>query len=307
MNIVNIKKEHISVMLDEVLKLLKIRDESIILDGTFGAGGYTKAFLENAKCKVIATDRDISVEKFANEIKGEYKERFEFLNIKFSEIKNFIQENSLDAIVLDLGVSSMQLDNGERGFSFNKEAPLNMTMGKNDITAYDVVNNFEEENIANIIYMFGEEVKSRIIAKKIVEFRKNKPIKTTLELADIVKSCFPNKHYKIHPATKTFQAIRIFVNEELNELKTILNDSIKLLKKGGKLVIVTFHSLEDKIVKDFFKENSDLALKKINKFKEEQEKTIFKVLTKKPIIVSENETQTNKRARSAKLRGAEKC
>lgn len=298
---------HISVMLNEVLQLLQPKDNDIILDGTFGAGGYTKAILNSCNCKVIGTDRDITVKKFADDVKNKYKDRFEFYNLKFSEIKTIIKNNILDGIVLDLGISSMQVDNAERGFSFNKDAPLTMTMGKNSITAYDIVNDYEEENIANIIYNYGEEVKSRQIAKKIVDYRKNKKIETTMELANIVNSCFPKKLSKINPATKTFQAIRIFVNEELLELQTILKDSIDLLKTNGRLVIVTFNSLEDRIVKDFFRDNSELCLKKQNKYKDEEIKTIFKSLTKKPIIVSEEEIKNNIRARSAKVRGVIKC
>lgn len=301
------KKEHISVMLNEVLTYLKPKDGDIILDGTFGAGGYTRAILESCNCKVIGTDRDDNVLKFVNDVKNDFGDRFEFYNLKFSEVKNVVAENSLDGIVLDLGVSSMQLDNGSRGFSFNKEAPLTMTMGRNNITAYDIVNNYEEKNIADIIYNFGEEVKSRTIAKKIVEYRKNKKIETTTELAEIVRSCFPNKYTKIDFATKTFQAIRIFVNDELKELETILNDSIKLLKNGGRLVVVSFHSLEDRIVKDFFTNKGNLKMSKINKYKEAQQKTVFEVLTKKPVIVSNVEVNSNRRARSAKLRGAIKC
>lgn len=301
------KKEHISVMLNEVLNYLKPKNGDVILDGTFGAGGYTRAILESCNCKVIGTDRDETVLKFVDGVKNDFKDRFEFYNVKFSEIKNVVEENSLDAIVLDLGVSSMQLDNGNRGFSFNKEAPLTMTMGRNNITAYDVVNNYDEKNIADIIYNFGEEVKSRAIAKKIIEYRKNKAIETTTELADIVRSCFPNKYTKIDFATKTFQAIRIFVNDELKELETILNDSVKLLKSGGRLVVVSFHSLEDRIVKDFLNNNGDCKLLKVNKYKEVQKETLFKVLTKKPVIVSSVEVDKNRRARSAKLRGAVRC
>ena len=301
------KVEHISVMLNEVLTYLQPHDGDVILDATFGAGGYTKAILNSSNCKVIATDRDENVLKFANDIKNIYNDRFEFYNLKFSEIKNVLKENSLDGIVLDLGVSSMQLDNANRGFSFNKEAELKMTMGKNDINAYDIINNYDEKNIADIIYNYGEEVKSRVIAKKIIEYRKNKNIETTTELANIVRSCFPNKKTKIDYATKTFQAIRIFVNDELNELQTILNDSIKLLKSNGRLVIVSFHSLEDRIVKNFFNKNGDTKLEKINKYKDEKIKTIFKIITKKPVMVSEFEILKNNRSRSAKLRGAIKC
>ncbi len=303
------RREHISVMVNEVLKYLNPKEGDVILDATFGAGGYTKAILDYANCRVIGTDRDENVLKFADVIKNEYNDRFEFYNLKFSEIKNTMEENSLDGIVLDLGVSSMQLDNADRGFSFNKEASLKMTMGRNDITAYDVINNYSEKNIADIIYNYGEEVKSRVIAKKIVNYRKTKTIETTTELANIVRSCFfeREKNKRIDCATKTFQAIRIFVNDELNELKTILYDSIKLLKSGGRLVIVSFHSLEDKIVKDFFNKNGDTKLGKINKYREEKASTIFNVMTKKPVLVSEGEINDNIRSRSAKLRGGIKC
>ncbi|MBR2141242.1 MAG: 16S rRNA (cytosine(1402)-N(4))-methyltransferase RsmH [Rickettsiales bacterium] len=303
------RREHISVMVNEVLKYLNPKEGDVILDATFGAGGYTKAILDYANCRVIGTDRDENVLKFADVIKNEYNDRFEFYNLKFSEIKNTMEENSLDGIVLDLGVSSMQLDNADRGFSFNKEASLKMTMGRNDITAYDVINNYSEKNIADIIYNYGEEVKSRVIAKKIVNYRKTKTIETTTELANIVRSCFfeREKNKRIDCAIKTFQAIRIFVNDELNELKTILYDSIKLLKSGGRLVIVSFHSLEDKIVKDFFNKNGDTKLGKINKYREEKASTIFNVMTKKPVLVSEGEINDNIRSRSAKLRGGIKC
>ena len=301
------RREHISVMLNEVLEILKPENEDIILDATFGAGGYSEAILNYTNCKVIGTDRDATVEKFVKIIKEKYGNRFEFYNLKFSEILGVLKENSLNGIVLDLGVSSMQLDNGDRGFSFNKEAPLKMTMGKNKINAYDVINGYDEENIANIIYNFGEEVKSRVIAKKIVAQRKIKNIETTTELANIVRSCFPSTKSKIDYATKTFQALRIFVNDELNELKTILNDSIKLLKSGGRIVVVSFHSLEDRIVKQFFNVNGDLKLGKINKYNNNKIDTLFKIITKKPILVSCDEVSENRRARSAKLRGAIKC
>ena len=300
---------HISVMLNEVLQYLQPKDNELILDATFGAGGYSRAILNSCGCSVIATDRDKTVETFANSLKAEYKNRFSFYNLKFSEIKDFIKPNTLNGIVLDLGVSSMQLDQTDRGFSFNREAELKMTMGKNDITAYDVVNNYEEKNIADIIYNYGEEVKSRVIAKKIVEYRKKKKIETTTELAEIVRSCFPaKKHTKIDNATRTFQAIRIFVNDELLELKTILNDSISLLKQGGRLIVVSFHSLEDRIVKQFFNKYSDNKIGKINKYKENTKpNTIFRILTKKPVVVSTDEINKNIRSRSAKLRGVVKC
>lgn len=302
---------HIPVMINEVIKTLNPKDNETILDGTFGAGGYTKCILNSCNCNVIGTDRDITVLKFAEDVKKEYGNRFNFINAKFSEISQNIDNNSLDGLVLDLGVSSMQLDNADRGFSFNKDAKLSMAMGRNNITAYDIVNNFSEIDLANIIYEYGEEVKSRIISKAIINYRKTKLIETTLELAEIVKNCFPRKYYKINPATKTFQAIRIYVNDELNELKKILEDSKRLLKQDGRLVIVTFHSLEDRIVKNFFKENSNLE--KINKYRQKCDNTIeeksfaFNLPSKGALIVSEKEAISNPRSRSAKLRWGIKC
>ncbi|MDR1499223.1 MAG: 16S rRNA (cytosine(1402)-N(4))-methyltransferase RsmH [Rickettsiales bacterium] len=301
------RKEHIPVLLKEVLSNLSPRDGDVILDATFGAGGYTKAILDSANCKVIAIDRDEDTLKFAKQMEGDYGDRFGFHNIKFSEAKNYIEDHSLDGIVLDLGVSSMQLDNVARGFSFNGETHLSMTMGKNEIDAFTVVNEYSEKNIADIIYRLGDEVKSRVIAKKIVEYRKKKKIETTKELADIVRSCFGIQKTRIDNATKTFQAIRIFVNDELNELETILEDSIGLLKSGGRLVVVSFHSLEDRIVKNFFGRYGDAKLGKINKYKEEQIKTVFRVMTKRPVIATEEEIDSNRRSRSAKLRSAMRC
>jgi 16S rRNA (cytosine1402-N4)-methyltransferase len=301
------KKSHIPVMINEVLDCLGPRDGEIFLDATFGAGGYAKAILDRADCSVIASDRDENVLEFADEIKNKYGNRFNFHALKFSEVKNVIGDDSLDGLVLDLGVSSMQLDDADRGFSFSKDSALKMTMGRNDITAFDIINQYGEKNIADIIYNYGEEVKSRVIAKKIVEYRRKKRIETTVELANIVRSCFASKKTNIDNATKTFQALRIFVNDELNELITILNDSIKMLKSGGRIVVVSFHSLEDRIAKDFFNKYGDVKTNKINKYREEEKETTFKVITKKPLIASANEVEINRRSRSAKLRSAIKC
>lgn len=301
------KINHIPVMLNEVLNYLKPNSGDIILDGTFGAGRYSRSILNCCdSCKVVAIDRDPHVLKFVGELSKEYNDRFIFHNIKFSEAINFIEPESLDGIVLDLGVSSMQLDEGERGFSFNKEARLSMAMGRNDISAYDIINDYDEEILASIIDNYGEENKSKLIAKRIVGYRKHKKIETTTELASIVHSCF-NRRSKIDNATKTFQALRIFVNDELNELKNMLDFSKKLLKKDGRLVVVSFHSLEDRIVKKFFNENGDIRKSKLNKYKDSKFDSIFKVITKKPISVSIEEKELNKRSRSAKLRCGVKC
>lgn len=299
-------QSHIPVMLSEVLECLNPQDGETFVDCTFGAGGYTQAILEKSNCKVIGIDRDISVKKFADKIKEKFKDRFEFYNIKYSEIENVLNQTQVDGIVLDIGVSSMQVDNGDRGFSFQKNSRLDMRMGNDKISAYEIVNNTDEKELADIIYNYGDEVKSRHIAKKIVEQRQIKPIETTFELADIVRYFYKGKEGKIDPATKTFQAIRIAVNDELNELKKILELSKKLLKKNGRLVIVTFHSLEDKIVKDFIKQETSKG-EKNDKYSKNKKEFNFELLTNKAVAPNDLEVKRNIRARSAKMRALKKC
>ncbi|GMO63974.1 MAG: 16S rRNA (cytosine(1402)-N(4))-methyltransferase RsmH [Rickettsiales bacterium] len=285
---------HKSVLLKEVIDALQPQDNKTYLDCTFGAGGYTKAILNSANCKVVGIDRDITTKKFADEITNK---NFEYQVLKFSEIDKLGVK--FDGIVFDIGVSSMQIDNGERGFSFQKDAPLDMRMGNNDLSANDIINLTGEGNLADIIYKYGDEVKARHIAKKIVE---NRPIKTTFELANIVRSFYP-KREKIDPATKTFQAIRIAVNNELDELQIALNKAKDMLNVGGRIVVVSFHSLEDKIVKNFIKNLTNNN--KIDKYKIRQDE--FREITKKPIVPTNWEISENIRSRSAKLRGIEKC
>lgn len=297
---------HVPVMLNEVIEYLKPSDDKIYVDCTFGAGGYARKILERANCKLIGLDRDVSVKIFADDVKNQFGDRFEFYNTKYSDIEKVLNGRKVDGIVLDVGVSSMQIDNADRGFSFQKNSKLDMRMGENSISAYEVVNNYTEEELANIIYNYGDEVKSRHIAKKIVETRKNKPIETTFELADIVRSFYPVRKGKIDPATKTFQAIRIAVNDELNELKKILNISKSILNKDGRLVVVCFHSLEDKIVKDFIKEETNKG-KKNDKYSNKKDESDFELLTKKAVMPSNIEVENNIRSRSAKLRALRKC
>lgn len=299
-------ENHTPVLLNEVLQYLKPSDNELYVDCTFGAGGYTEAILEKAKCNVIGLDRDSTVRKFADRIKQNFKDGFEFHNIKYSDIETILNGRKLDGIVLDIGVSSMQIDNVDRGFSFQKNSKLDMRMGNNELSAYEIVNNSSEEDLANIIYNYGDEVKSRHIAKKIVERRKEKPIETTFELADIVRYFYPKREGKIDPATKTFQAIRIAVNGELDELKKILELSKKLLKNNGRLVVVSFHSLEDKIVKDFVKKETNKGIKK-DKYSKNKNIVDFKLLTKRVVVPTEKEIEENIRARSAKLRALKKC
>ncbi len=303
------KNHHISVLANEVVASLNLRQGLCYVDCTFGAGGYTKLMLDTCDCKVIAIDRDDIVKETAEIFKIKYKDRFEFVSDKFSNIADVLSSLNVEkvsGIVCDLGVSSMQLDNADKGFSFNKEGPLSMEMGINEVSAYDVVNTYEENEIADIIYKYGEERLSRRIARAIVNKRKEKEIETTLELADIVTKCMPSKG-KIHPATRTFQALRIYVNQELQEVEELLTNSLTLLENGGRLAMVSFHSLEDRIVKNFFnlKSGKDNGVSRyLPKLVENN--ADLKIITRKPVIASDDEILANPRSRSAKLRVAEK-
>lgn len=283
--------EHIPVLLNEVITSLSPKDGAIYFDGTFGGGGYSRAILESANCKVIACDRDPFVKEMAANFSEKYKNRFEFFHNKFSEIKSIIDSSKnakVDGIVLDLGISNFQISNSERGFSFKLNGPLDMSMGLCEENAFDILHKYSEKESADIIYLYGEEPFSRKIAKAI-KMNLDK-IKSTEDLANIVRKCV-KKTGKIDPATKTFQALRIFVNNELGELEKVLQESVELLNPGGKIIIVSFHSLEDRIIKRFFK---SLTVKNDSR---------FHLLNKKPIIPSENEININPKSRSAKLRG----
>ena len=297
-------QKHIPVMLSEVMNALNIKDGGVYLDATFGFGGYTKAILEAKNCKVIAVDRDPNVCSRVEEIKAQYQNRFEFKKGCFSNIDELVTE-PLDGVVFDIGVSSMQLDEAERGFSFSKEGKLDMRMSCDGQSAYDIVNTYSAEKIADILYRFGEERKSRQIAQKIAQKREIKPIETTTELADIVRSVVYKKFGDTDPATRTFQAIRIAVNDELFELEEGLKAAAKLLKEGGRLVVVDFHSLEDRIVKMFFKQNS-AKKEHVSRYQSKAPTTDNKLFSyvSKAVLPSFREIETNPRARSAKLRYA---
>ena len=258
------QNNHIPVMLEEVLAYIPSNKEINVIDATFGGGSYSKSILNKFNVnKLIAIDRDPISKVLAEDLIKNFN-NFSLINGCFSRIDSLIFETQnlntkYDAIIFDLGLSSNQLDNGERGFSFMKDGPLDMGMGNNDKKASDIINNYSEEKLSDIIFKYGEERLSRRIAKKIVFSRKLKLIESTAELADIIKKTFSfaqiNKS-KINPATKTFQALRVYVNDELNEITIALNKSIELLKPNGKLIIVSFQSLEDRIVKDFLNHNS---------------------------------------------------
>ena len=310
------QNNHIPVMLEEVLAYIPSDKKINVIDATFGGGSYSKSILNKFNVnKLIAIDRDPISKVLAEDLIKNFN-NFSLINGCFSRIDSLIfetenQNTKYDAIIFDLGLSSNQLDNGERGFSFMKDGPLDMGMGNNDKKASDIINNYSEEKLSDIIFKYGEERLSRRIAKKIVFSRKLKLIESTAELADIIKKTFSfaqiNKS-KINPATKTFQALRVYVNDELNEITIALNKSIELLKPNGKLIIVSFQSLEDRIVKDFLNHNSGKRWRSSRHYPElaEEGSITLNLITKKPIRPSVREINENPRSRSAKLRVGEK-
>ena len=308
---------HKPVMLFECMQHLNIKPNGLYVDVTFGAGGYTRQILEMGG-RVIAFDRDPSVLPAANTLQSQFGQSFKFINDRFSSIKQYVEVESVDGLVADFGISSMQVDDAERGFSFNKEAKLDMRMnqGEKQISAYEIINAFDEKSIADIIFKYGEEVKSRKIAHRIITQRKTKPIETTTELANIVFKCYGSFAYRmsIHPATKTFQALRIYVNKELEEIETLLASSIDILKPSARGVFVSFHSLEDSLVKQFI--NERLIRQKVNKYQSfslsantqiENQTPILIKINKDVVLPTTEEINLNKRSRSAKLRCFEKA
>lgn len=300
------QQKHIPVMLKEVLENLSPLSGEVYVDATFGNGGYTEAILKSAECKVIAIDRDPNVLPRVKELQEKYGKRFEFRQGQFGDFKELIDE-PINGAVFDIGVSSMQLDQSERGFSFSKEAPLDMRMSCSGRSAADIVNETPEKELADLIYKYGEERKSRQIAFKIAEYRKTKPISTTKELADIIYTVIHRTPNSIDPATRTFQALRIAVNNELDELENGLKGAVELLKPQGRLVVVTFHSLEDRIVKTFFKEQSgkNTGVSRYMPVAPQADNACLTDCTK-AIVPTQEEIEANKRARSAKLRCAVK-
>lgn len=303
------KDAHSSVLIHEVLEYLQPKAGEKFLDCTFGAGGYSKAILNSCECEVLGVDRDPTVEVFASSLRDKYKQRFSFIQADFGSIADQLKGSQFDGIVLDLGVSSMQIDNAERGFSFMHDGPLDMRMSKSGMSALEFINQATEQVIADVIYKYGDETASRKIANRIALQRSIEPILTTNVLAKIVRGAIGFRKSKIDLATKTFQAIRIFINNELEQLEYFLEKVESILAPGGRLVIVSFHSLEDSIVKHFFKENS---LKVVAQSKYAKKAPALeagkwlRIITKKPVSPSDQELKTNVRARSAKLRAAVK-
>lgn len=297
-------QKHFPVMLNEVLAALQPQDNGVYVDATFGNGGYSEAILQQANCRVIALDRDATVLPRAEELKQQYGSRFEFRPGCFGDFDTLVPED-IDGAVFDIGVSSMQLDQADRGFSFAKDAPLDMRMSQTGTSAADLVNTLPEEELAAILFNYGEEKKSRQIARKIVEARKIKPVTSTSELANIIYQVVKRSfNQTIDPATRSFQALRIAVNDELEELRKGLDKASRRLKKGGRLVVVDFHSLEDRIVKTFFKNNSDKAVHVSRYRPQETTGNALFGFASKAIVPSAQEIGLNNRSRSAKLRYA---
>ena len=304
---------HIPVMLSEVLAALAPKDGDVIVDGTFGAGGYAKAILDAADCKLIAIDRDAEAFRLGGELSEHYPGRLIAMLGRYSEMESLAESegfSAIDGVTLDLGVSSMQLDQAERGFSFAHDGPLDMRMGPEGPTAADLVNSLGEKELADIIYVFGEERRSRAIAKAIVARRAEAPITRTGELADIVVGVLGRKRDETkHPATRTFQAFRLYLNAELDELAKGLSAAERLLKVGGRLVVVTFHSLEDRIAKRFFASRSAPGPKGSRHLPDQVGETFapsFQLLNRRPLEPGNDEIRRNPRARSARLRAGER-
>lgn len=290
---------HIPVLLKESIDSLNLKSGQILLDCTLGGGGHSIYAYKKYGVKIVGLDLDLDAEERTKKVIGDCK--FSFYNIGFQDLDQALKKEGtkeVDGIIFDLGISSFQLEEAERGFSFKKDQPLLMTMKKyptnEDTTAMDIVNNWEEENLADIIYGYGEEKYSRRIAKAIVDARKNKKIETTFELVSIIEKAVPAvyKRGRIHFATRTFQSLRIATNDELGNIEKGLENGLNILKSGGKMSVISFHSLEDRIVKRFYKKNGREGL--------------VKLINKKPITPNDEEIKNNTRSRSSKLRILEK-
>ena len=300
----NIK--HYPVLLNEIISVITPQHGGTFIDCTFGQGGYTKKILSYPETKVISLDRDIETQKNAEEIKLKFEDRFLYKNLKFSQISNLkLKNENIKGIIFDLGYSFLQIKDTEKGLSFSSKGELNMKMGLNSFSAKDAINKLDEDSLTKIFKFFGDEIEAKFISRNIVKERKNLIIDTP-KLVKIIETTKRKKNFKINNSTKVFQALRIFVNKEISELIFGLINATKVLKKDGVLAVVTFHSLEDKIVKFFFKNLSEK--KSISRYlpENDDQNLIFNLNQKKPIIPSEQEVEENPPSRSAKLRYAKK-
>lgn len=293
-------ERHIPVMLTEVCDSIAPLDGAVVVDGTFGAGGYSRAFLERG-AQVIALDRDPNAIKDAQSLQAEYKERLTLIETVFSNMQGVV-DKAVDAVVLDIGVSSMQIDEAERGFSFQKDGPLDMRMSQKGVSASDVVNRLKPGDLARIFGFLGEERHAGRIARMIDARRQVTPFTRTGDLAKAIEGAVGRKPNAIHPATRVFQALRIYVNNELGELAKALLGAEQLLKPGGKLAVVTFHSLEDRLVKRFFADRSGKRAQSRYMPDSLDLLPVFKPLFKGAMAAGEAEIALNPRSRSAKLR-----
>ncbi len=305
--------KHYSVLKEELINGLNINPDGIYVDCTLGYAGDAKEVLRRLKRGFLfAFDRDEDAIKYSTEELSKISDNFKIIYSNFSNLKEKLGEENVskvDGFIFDLGLSSPQIDERERGFSFQEDAKLDMRMDKNSkLTAYEVVNNYSYEDLVKLFYMYGEEDFSKPIAKKIIEERSKKEIYSTLELVEIIKSAVPLKYYlKNHPERQIFQAIRIEVNDELKSIEKALEDAIGMLNPGGRICVITFHSLEDRIAKTIFKKYSEIdPLVKGLPVIPDEYKPLLKLVNKKPILPSEKELEENSRSKSAKLRIVER-
>jgi 16S rRNA (cytosine1402-N4)-methyltransferase len=304
---------HVSVMLDEVLDVLQPREGGIYVDGTFGAGGYSAGILQRAKCRVFAIDRDPSTERFAEVLQERFPGGLVWLAGNFADMCDLLAQqgvSEVDGVVLDLGVSSIQLNEAERGFSFRNDGPLDMRMSQQGMSAADVVATADEQELADILYYYGEEKQSRRIARAIVQARAEQPITRTSQLAEIIRTAIGGKFQKSDPATRSFQALRIHVNQEFAAIEEGLAAAERLLRPGGRLVVVTFHSLEDRIVKRFIHSRCGKLGESSRHLPEKAVASAaprFFYPRPEKRTPSEAEIAANPRSRSATLRSMEAC
>ncbi len=301
---IKLEKKHFPVLLDEIIKIISPQYSGTFLDCTFGQGGYSEKILENSKNKVIAFDRDSDAIKLSERFKKHFKGRFEFNHKRFSEIKN-TNSNNIKAIIFDLGYSTNQIFDEKKGLSFNSKGTLNMKMGLNRFSAHEAINKLDKEDLTKIFKYFGDEKDAKKISQAIFRKRNNYMLKTE-DLVEIINKEKKNYNFKINKSTKVFQSLRIFVNQEISELIFGLINAYKLLPINGYIVVVTFHSLEDRIVKFFFKNYSED--KKVSRYlpSSKNENKIFEMLSKKAIVPSPEELKKNPSSRSAKLRYVKK-
>jgi len=300
--IVSDNVRHYPVLLKKIISVITPQHGGTFIDCTFGQGGYTKEILKFKNTKVIGLDRDIESKKIAKRIEENFPDRFNFKNLRFSKLNNLkLKNENIKGIVFDLGYSLTQIKDPRKGLSFNSSGELNMMMGLNEFSANEVINKLDSKEIEKILKYFGDEQDAKSISRNIVKFRELKKI-TTQDLVKIIEKSKRKKSFKIHSATKTFQALRIFVNKEISELIYGLVNSVNVLKKNGVLAVVTFHSLEDRIVKYFFKNLSEN--KSVSRYEPEIEgkELLFLMPQKKPIVPSDQEIKENQPSRSAKLR-----